>query len=371
MPFVKSFFFAAALVSAPFTSSAQLLANWDVNFLSMDTDFSVTGTDELVLHYEIGKDRVYDIQLFDKGCTNPITGIAVTYADTNGPKDETHDLLDIAIDVERYNIATSNLWDSFNNKFELCLRLQLLSGGMVIKEDAREISIQFDFMVDFNVDTVGLGSVMKSSGIGSTTVDSFVEACKCSSIDSFECNSDMLSPNQELYLCVRSTSPDIEIDSLHSLIVTQGSETVLIIDGNTVQDPSISAKFIVPEKNGVAVAMLVPAAFWNYGGMSQVSLTGTVYLKLVNSRRLSTNVINVSPSSFDSVRILRSETMSRDESVVVLDDVYDEEEDSVDDKSSFQVSVSLAELESDASPAPSMHFIGFLPLVWMAGVMYL
>eukprot|EP00956_Cyclotella_meneghiniana_P013298 scaffold19148_cov73-Cyclotella_meneghiniana.AAC.1 len=90
--------------------------------------------------------------------------------------------------------------------------------------------------------------------------------------------------------------------------------------------------------------------------MSQVSLTGTVYLKLVNARRLSTNVIGVS----------RSETMIRDESVVVLDDVYDEEEDSVDDKSSFQVSVSLAELESDASPAPSMHFIGFLPLVWMA-----
>jgi hypothetical protein len=148
----------------------------------------------------------------------------------------------------------------------------------------------------------------------------------------------MLSPNQELYLCVRSTSPDIEVDSLHSLIITQGPETVLIIDGNTIQDENISAKYVVPEHNGVAVAMLVPAAFWNYGGMSQVSLTGTVYLKLVNSRRLGAVALSF-PSSFDANRILRSEAQSFEddaEEVVVVED-----EDGVD-KSSFQVSVGLA-----------------------------
>jgi hypothetical protein len=350
MPFVKPFLAATALFSAPFTSHAQLLANWDVNFMSMETDFSVTGTDELILHYEIGKDRVYDITLFDKGCINPIEGIAVTYADTKTAKDELHDQLDIALDIERPNIATSNLWNSLSNKFEMCLRLQLLSGDMVIKEDAREISIQFDFQVDFTADTVALGSVMKSSGVGSTTVDSYVEACKCTSIDTFECNSDMLSPNQELYLCVRSTSPDIEVDSLHSLIITQGPETVLIIDGNTIQDESISAKYVAPEHNGVAVAMLVPAAFWNYGGMSQVSLTGTVYLKLVNSRRLGAVALSVPSSSFDANRILRSEAQSFEddaEEVVVVED-----EDGVD-KSSFQVSVGLAELESDDTSAAS------------------
>jgi hypothetical protein len=190
---------------------------------------------------------------------------------------------------------------------------------------------------------------MKSSGVGSTKVDSYVEACKCSSIDTFECNGDMLSPNQELYLCVRSTSPDIEVDSLHSLLITQGSETVLIIDGNTIQDESISAKYIVPEHNGVAVAMLVPAAFWNYGGMSQVSLTGTVYLKLVNSRRL---VADVSPPSFSSARVMRSEVASRDDVVEVTfdDDEGESEEDSVD-KSSFQVNVGLSELPSDVISA--------------------
>jgi hypothetical protein len=139
------------------------------------------------------------------------------------------------------------------------------------------------------------------------------------------------------------------VDSLHSLLITQGSETVLIIDGNTIQDESISAKYIVPEHNGVAVAMLVPAAFWNYGGMSQVSLTGTVYLKLVNSRRL---VADVSPPSFSSARVMRSEVASRDDVVEVTfdDDEGESEEDSVD-KSSFQVNVGLSELPSDVISA--------------------
>ena len=370
MSYVKSFLFAAALATASTNTSAQLLANWDLNFLSMDTDFSVTGTDELVLHYEIGKDRVYDIALFDKGCVNPIEGIAVTFVDTKTPVDEIHDNLDIALDVERSNIATSNLWNAFTNKFEMCLRLQLLSGDMVIKEDARDISILFEFAVDF-ADIVGLGSVMKSSGVGSTTVDSYVEACKCSNITTFECDSNMLSPNQELYLCVRSTSPDINIDSLHSLIITQGPEAVLIIDGNTVQDESISAKYDVPEHNGVAVAMLVPAAFWLTGGMgTQISLSGTVFLKLVNSRRLEVTNSPVDTSRGLLSRYEKMEQASRDFGELVDDEFYAEADENTNgdaDVSSFQVQVGLAEVEEYSGAFDILQMlllrVLFLPIV--------
>jgi hypothetical protein len=368
MSFFKSFFFAAALIEASSSASAQMLGNWDVNFLSLDTDFSVTGTDELVLHYEIGKNRTHRIDLFDKGCANPIIGIAVSYNDTKTNKDQSHDLLDIALDVERSNIATSNLWDPFSNKFELCLRLQLLSGDMVIKEDSREISIAFDFSVDFTVDAVGLGSVSKSSGVGSTKVDSYVEACKCRSIETFECNGDFLTPNQELYVCVRSNSPDIEIDSLYSLVLTQDSETVLVVDASLIQDETISAMYMVPEHNGVAVAMLVPAAFWNYGSQSAVSLTGTVYLKLVGSRRLAVDL-----PSFETGRSMRSEVENVDKTDAQT--VGDASEAATPDKSSFQVSVGLDKLPYDydiGSSASNAHVsfsfgvlaVAFACLVW-------
>lgn len=345
--------------------------------MSMDTDFSVTGTDELVLHYEIGKDRVYDITLFDRDCFTPIEGISVTYNDTKTAKDETHDLLDIRLDVERPNIAKSNLWNGFTNKFEMCLRLQLLSGDMVIKEDARELSVQFEFQVDFTAEAVALGSVMKSSGVGSTTVDSYVEACKCTDITTFECNEDMLSPNQELYLCVRSTSPDIEVDSLHSLMITQGPDAVLIVDGNTIQDDTISAKYVVPEHNGVAVAMLVPAAFWNYGGFAQVALTGTVYLKLVNSSRRILGAVDFSGTAEGAIaaRTLRSDAKSfqeeADEAIFVedlLEEGDDGEQEDVD-KSSFQVSVGLAQFHS--SNAPKIYMTGFVGTLIIAAMQYL
>jgi hypothetical protein len=95
----------------------------------------------------------------------------------------------------------------------------------------------------------------------------------------------------------------MEIDSLSSLVLSQdsfsGSHSLIVVDGDTLQDPTISAKFIVPEHNGVAVAMLVPAAFWRYGGTSSASLSGTVFLRLTVSRRL--------PSS---ARVLRAESSS-------------------------------------------------------------
>ena len=351
MSFFKSFFLAAALLETSSSASAQMLGNWDVNFLSLDTDFSVTGTDELVLHYEIGKNRTHRIDIFDKGCAGPIIGIAVSYNDTKTNKDQSHDLLDIALDVERSNIATSNLWDPFSNKFELCLRLQLLSGDMVIKEDSREISIAFDFSVDFTVGAVGLGSVSKSSRVGSTKVNSYVEACKCGSIETFECNGDVLTPNQELYLCIRSNSPDIEIDSLYSLVLTQDSETVLVVDASLIQDETISAMYMVPEQNGVAVAMLVPAAFWNYGGQSSVRLTGTVYLKLVGSRRLAFDL-----PFFETSRSMRSEAENDDKADVQA--IGDASEAATPDKSSFQVSVGLDKLPYDydvGSSASNAH----------------
>jgi hypothetical protein len=50
--------------------------------------------------------------------------------------------------------------------------------------------------------------------------------------------------------------------------------------------------------------MLVPVVFWNYGGMSQVSLTGTV-----NSRCLSAMELSI-PSLFDDLCFLGSDAQN-------------------------------------------------------------
>ena len=64
----------------------------------MENDFSVTGMDEIVLHYEIGKDRQNKIDLFTKGCEYPIENINVTFVDTKSALNKEHNILDIFID---------------------------------------------------------------------------------------------------------------------------------------------------------------------------------------------------------------------------------------------------------------------------------
>ena len=88
---------------------------------------------------------------------------------------------------------------------------------MVITEDKRVLAIDFDLSVDFQLDNdLGAGSV--GEGAGSTNVDSYVEACKCDGVQSFTCDSSPLLPNIELIICIKSVSPDVEIDILNSMV---------------------------------------------------------------------------------------------------------------------------------------------------------
>ena len=97
---------------------------------------------------------------------------------------------------------------------------------MVIEEDKRNLVIAFDLSVDFQLDNdLGAGNV--GEGAGSTNVDSYVEACKCDGVQSFTCDSSPLLPNRELFVCIKSMSPDVEIDTLNSMVSLSFSSLVI------------------------------------------------------------------------------------------------------------------------------------------------
>ena len=86
------------------------------------------------MDYLIGTGRTFNIDLFDKDCIAPITGmniISTTARMSNVDAD--HDGLEIMLDLDKSSITTSNIWD--DSKLEFCIRVQLLSGGAVIKEE--------------------------------------------------------------------------------------------------------------------------------------------------------------------------------------------------------------------------------------------
>jgi hypothetical protein len=129
--------FKSILVAATFFASpgaSQVLGNWDILYRSLATDFQHSVTNELRLDYHIGKGRTYQVDLYEKNCVGSITGMTIipTTSRTTGVT-ANHDELEIMIDLDKSTITSSNIW--IDSSLQFCVRLQLLSGGEVIKEE--------------------------------------------------------------------------------------------------------------------------------------------------------------------------------------------------------------------------------------------
>ena len=97
------------------------------------------------------------------------------------------------------------------------VRLTLPDLGLVIQEDWRLLTVDFDLSADFTIEA-NLTPASVGEGSGSTTVDDYINACKCDGAASFTCDSSPLLPNNELMVCVWSVSPDVQIDFLDSMV---------------------------------------------------------------------------------------------------------------------------------------------------------
>jgi len=119
-------------------------------------------------------------------------------------------------------------------------------------------------------------------------VENYVEACLCDNASSFTCiNTATLNTDSLLNVCIKSISGEMEIDSIDNLKMTQGTEELVIVKKNTLEDSSISSMTMVSTKNGVHVDSVIPSRFFSYDGVSAATITGSVYIKLSGSRRLA------------------------------------------------------------------------------------
>lgn len=134
MPFniFKSIFSAVVFLSLP--TIAQI-GNWDILYQSLATNFQHTVDNEITLSYRIGKNRTFNVALFDKDCVSSITGMSVIPTATRTPAvSVTHDGLTIMLNLDKTVITSSNIWED-NSRLQFCIAVQLLSNGSIIKEE--------------------------------------------------------------------------------------------------------------------------------------------------------------------------------------------------------------------------------------------
>ena len=166
------------------------------------------------MNYEIGNGRQFDTLLFLKDCTTNVTDITINYTESLLTQmNANFSTVTLGYNIDKSMIANSSIWNATSSQIELCQVVQLKEGTMVIIEDIRQVTIDFDMLVDYQVTPIDLGAETTNAGNDTIDVSSYIEACKCAGV-SFVCNTDTLVPNSELIVCIKSVSPDLLIDFL-------------------------------------------------------------------------------------------------------------------------------------------------------------
>ena len=212
---------------------------WQINFNSLLANFTSSSDTELIVKYDIGKNPPsdgsttgrYKTILYEKDCTTEINTSGVepllfSLTDsgriTKSPEDPIYDAIDLLYDVNKTMIATSSVWNATTDEIELCQVVQLIEqsatlGEMVIQEDKRIITIEFDLTADFDFG-IDLEEAALTSANGTADVGDYISAFKCD--ENFEQDGSPLVANDELYLCIESSSFDVEISEIETMVRT-------------------------------------------------------------------------------------------------------------------------------------------------------
>ncbi len=438
---------ATLLFAAPHASAQtpeNEIANWTLKFEGFSSEFRRGEQYEISLDYSIGTGREsFVITPMETGCKEDLDIVGKTHT-LSDAVDDVQDMK-VFLDLDKANLVNTPIWNNVTNAVEMCMRIELYSGNMVIKRDERDIQVNLNFRVEFDTiqdvnltqlelptgpdgepfegllqlisigvmdvsgyDTEGVDEdhpiiqvfqsalenfeadhqgvefkvsafdsvsitrslrklqqgdddsfevgfvaeisnfcdgttdcvgdafdqfdalktdvtesvksgnftvdakeIAEEQGVDgvddmnainvimiidavrtvgfvevSAAVDNYVEACTCGGSDNFECNTNLLGPNDYLNLCIKSVNTEMEVDNLGTVNVTQGgSEFAIVKEDGGLVDNTISSKTKVTQENGMHVASVIPAKFFSYESNTIAEVSGVVYLKLANSRR--------------------------------------------------------------------------------------
>ena len=136
------------------------------------------------------------------------------------PANSTFDAIVLMYNMNKTMIASNSVWNSTTKETNICQEVQLIDksaalGELVIVEDKQVVTIKFDLSANFTLD-VDLQEGALTSASGATGVDDYVTAYKCN--ENFVADASPLVPNGELFVCINSSSTDVEIREIETMV---------------------------------------------------------------------------------------------------------------------------------------------------------
>jgi len=200
---------------------------WQISFIEMRPNFGANSVEELELDYQVGRGRDVVHALYAGNCnpnTNPvaINGLQYNVTNTTGTPSNGMEPLTLSYSFDKSSITGSNIWNKNETKIELCQVVQLTAEGrngrMVITEDLRNITVDFDMGVNFSIDgNVNLTGADINNEQQNTSLSEYVTAFKCNGLGTPK-NTDPLAPNTELNVCIESASSSVQIDKIVNMV---------------------------------------------------------------------------------------------------------------------------------------------------------
>lgn len=184
----------------------------------------------------------------------------------------------------------------------------ILLPDMIIQEDKRVFTIDFDLGVEFNISGVGLAPEIIGANETDSDVDGYVKSCKCSE-DTYACTTDPIAPNEMIYLCLYSASAGVGIAELQTMTITQTTALsqgtdgkIPVISGGKIEYPLITKETTCAagtcgidengkaiEGEGVKVSTIMPISSFDFETGTKVAVTGTIDMEFesASGRKLS------------------------------------------------------------------------------------
>lgn len=125
-----------SILSLVASSITTQLGNWDILFQSIEIDFQDPMADTIILKYQVGSGRNFFVELMEKNCAVAISSTDIapttTIAHSTGVT-ANHDEVEIKLILDASRMTLLTIWD--DNSLQFCVRIQILSGGSIIKEE--------------------------------------------------------------------------------------------------------------------------------------------------------------------------------------------------------------------------------------------
>ena len=133
--------------------------------------------------------------------------------------DSTRQTLVVKHSIDTSKIGNSSIYNATTKELVVCQIIQLITdtSDMTIIEDKRQIKINFNLDYNFEINNIVLDAATIKESNETADVDSYINACKCNA-DGTACEPGPLVANTELNVCIYSSSDDVLIDYLESMV---------------------------------------------------------------------------------------------------------------------------------------------------------